>query len=74
MGWANYVRVPARDLGAAALVFFPVMLGKGEAVYTRVSGRAWDGYARPLALVCARRCSRVLGGLYLVRTRAGSSS
>ena len=36
-----------------ALVFFPVMCGKGEGAYTRVSGAEWEGYAERWLLVSA---------------------
>lgn len=49
--WATYVRVPAGISGVLLLVFFPVMCGKGEAAYTRVSGTAWEGYAERWLLV-----------------------
>jgi hypothetical protein len=71
--WANYVRVPAGLSALLALVFFPVMCGKGEATYTRVSGATWEGYAGRWLLVSAvlfvASCA-----LYLVRSRSGSSS
>jgi hypothetical protein len=72
-GWANYVRVPIGLSALLLLVFFPVMCGKGEATYTRVSGEAWEGYAARWLLVSAALFV-VAGGLYLVRSRAGSSS
>ena len=37
-GWANYVRVPVGLSALLLLVFFPVMCGKGERTYLRVSG------------------------------------
>jgi hypothetical protein len=72
-GWANYVRVPIGLSVLLLLVFFPVMCGKGETTYTRVSGEAWEGYAARWLLVSAALFV-VAGGLYLVRSRAGSSS
>jgi len=72
-GWANYVRVPVGVSGLLLLVFFPVMCGKGEAAYTRVSGATWEGYTARWLLVSAALFV-VAGGLYLVRSRAGSSS
>jgi hypothetical protein len=53
VGWANYVRVPLGISALLALVFFPVMCGKGEASYTRVSGETWEGYAGRWLLVSA---------------------
>jgi hypothetical protein len=53
VGWANYVRVPLGISALLALVFFPVMCGKGEATYTRVSGETWEGYAGRWLLVSA---------------------
>ena len=49
--WANYVRVPAGISGLLLLVFFPVMCGKGERSYMRVSGSAWEGYTARWLLV-----------------------
>jgi hypothetical protein len=72
-GWANYVRVPVGVSALLLLVFFPVMCGKGEATYTRVSGEAWQGYAARWLLASAV-LFMIAGGLYLVRSRAGSSS
>ena len=51
--WANYVRVPAGISGLLLLVFFPVMCGKGERSYMRVSGSAWEGYTARWLLVSA---------------------
>ena len=47
----NYVRVPALLSGLLLLVFFPVMCGKGERSYMRVSGSAWEGYTARWLLV-----------------------
>jgi hypothetical protein len=73
LGAANYVRLPVGISALLLLVFFPVMCGKGEATYTRVSGQAWEGYTARWLLVSAMLFV-VAGGLYLVRSRAGSSS
>jgi hypothetical protein len=73
VGWANYVRVPVGLSALLLLVFFPVMCGKGERAYTRVSAETWEGYAARWLLVSAVLFV-VAGGLYLVRSRAGSSS
>jgi hypothetical protein len=73
VGWANYVRVPVGVSALLLLVFFPVMCGKGEAAYTRVSGERWEGYTARWLLVSAALFV-VAGALYLVRSRAGSSS
>jgi hypothetical protein len=73
VGWANYVRVPVGVSALLLLVFFPVMCGKGEAAYARVSGEEWEGYAGRWLLVSAALFV-VSGALYLARSRAGSSS
>ena len=73
VAWANYVRVPVGISALLLLVFFPVMFGKGERAYTRVSGTEWDGYAERWLLVSAA-LFLVAGALYLVRSRPGSSS
>jgi hypothetical protein len=72
-GWANYVRVPVGISALLALVFFPVMCGKGGATYARVSAASWEGYAARWLLVSAALFA-VAGALYLVRSRTGSSS
>jgi hypothetical protein len=72
-GWTNYVRFPVGVSALLALVFLPVMCGKGEAAYTRVSGEEWEGYAGRWLLVSAVLFA-VSGALYLARSRAGSSS
>jgi len=72
-GWANYVRVPAGISAVLLLAFFPVICGKGDATYARVSGRSWDGYAGRWLLVSSVLFA-VAGALYLVRSRSGSSS
>ena len=72
-GSANYVRFPVGVSTLLLLAFFPVMCGKGEATYTRVSGQTWEGYVARWLLVSAVLFV-VAGGLYLVRSRAGSSS
>lgn len=68
-GWVNYVRVPAGISGLLALVFFPVMCGKGEAAYERVSALGWDGYATRWLLVSAALFA-ASGVVYLVRSRS----
>lgn len=72
-GWSNFVRVPVGISVLLALVYFPVILGKGDAAYTRVSGREWDGYALRWIIVSAALFA-LSGIAYLVRSRAGSSS
>ena len=72
-GWANYVRFPVGVSALLLLVFFPVMCGKGERTYTRVSGQTWEGYAGRWLIVSAALFA-VSGALYLVRSRTGSSS
>jgi hypothetical protein len=73
VAWANYVRVPVGISALLLLVFFPVMCGKGEAAYTRVSGQAWQGYTARWLLVSAVLFA-ASAAIYLVRSRAGSSS
>jgi hypothetical protein len=73
VGWANYVRIPVGVSALLLLVFFPVMCGKGERSYARVSGQTWEGYAGRWLLVSAALFA-VSGALYLVRSRSGSSS
>jgi hypothetical protein len=72
-GWANYVRFPVGVSALLLLVFFPVMCGKGERTYTRVSGEGWEGYAARWLVVSAALFV-VAGALYLARSRAGPSS
>jgi hypothetical protein len=72
-GWANYVRVPAGISALLLLAFFPVICGKGERTYERVSGESWEGYAGRWLLVSALLFA-VAGALYLLRSRSGSSS
>jgi hypothetical protein len=72
-GWANYVRVPVGLSALLALAFFPVICGKGERTYARVSGQSWDGYAGRWLLVSAALFI-VAAALYLVRSRASSGS
>jgi hypothetical protein len=72
-GWANYVRVPVAVSALLLLVFFPVVCGKGEAAYTRVSGTAWEGYAGRWLLVSGVLFA-VAAALYLARSRGGSRS
>jgi hypothetical protein len=68
VGRSPYVRVPLALSALLLLVFFPVMCGKGEGAYMRVSGAEWDGYAQRWLLVSALL---FLGSgiLYAVRSR-----
>ena len=68
VGRSPFVRVPLALSALLALVFFPVMCGKGEAAYTRVSGGEWDGYAERWLLVSALLFV-ASGVLYAVRSR-----
>ena len=68
VGRSPYVRVPLATSALLALVFFPVMCGKGEAAYMRVSGAGWDGYAERWLLVSALLFV-VSGAIYAVRSR-----
>ena len=72
-GWANYVRIPAGISALLALVFFPVVCGKGERTYARVSGLGWEGYAARWLLASAALFA-ASAALYLLRSRPGSSS
>ena len=71
VGWANYVRVPLGLSALLLLVFFPVMLGKGEHAYMHVSGAGWGGYFERWLIVSA-----VMFGVAAVLywSRSGSSS
>ena len=62
----NYVRVPALLSGLLLLVFFPVIAGKGEPSFQRVSGLTYDGYLARWLLITAVLFA-VSGGLYLLR-------
>ena len=66
-GWANYVRVPVGISAVLLLAFFPVICGKGERTYMRVSGETWDGYFARWLLVSALLFLGA-GALYLVLT------
>jgi hypothetical protein len=68
----NYVRVPLGISGLLLLAFFPVVCGKGEAAYTRVSGEAWEGYAGRWLLVSAALFV-ASGLLYVMRGRAAGA-
>jgi hypothetical protein len=68
----NYVRVPLGISALLLLVFFPVVCGKGEAAYTRVSGESWEGYAARWLLVSAALFI-VSGALYVMRGRAAGA-
>ena len=72
-GWSNYVRVPVGLSALLLLAFFPVICGKGERTYARVSGQSWEGYAGRWLIVSAVLFAAA-GALYLVRSRPGSSS
>jgi hypothetical protein len=65
---ANYVRVPAGIAALLALAFFPVICGRGERNYTRVSGLDWTGYAERWLLVSAA-LFLLAGAVFLVRSR-----
>ena len=68
VGRSPFVRIPLALSALLLLVFFPVMCGKGEGAYARVSGAEWDGYAERWLLVSALL---FLGSgiLYAVRSR-----
>jgi hypothetical protein len=65
--------VPVGVSALLLLAFFPVICGKGEHTYMRVSGATWDGYAARWLLVSALLFVAA-ASLYLVRSRSGSSS
>jgi hypothetical protein len=62
----NYVRVPALIAGLLLLVFFPVISGKGEPSFQRVSGLTYDGYLARWLLITAALFA-ISGALYLLR-------
>jgi hypothetical protein len=66
VAWANHVRVPVGISAVLLLVFFPVVCGKGEAAYTRVSGMTWEGYASRWLLVSAGLFA-ISAALYVAR-------
>jgi hypothetical protein len=72
-GAVNYVRVPAALSLLMLAVFWGTIAERGERTYSAVSGLAFEGYATRWLLVSAALFV-VAGGLYLVRSRAGSSS
>ncbi len=72
-GAVNYVRVPVALSGLLLLVYFPVILGKGERTYTRVSGLEWEGYAERWLLVTAALFA-ASALLYGVRGRRSAGS
>ena len=65
------MRVPAGIAALLALAFFPVICGKGERNYTRVSGLEWTGYAERWLLVSAALFV-VAAAIYLARSRAAT--
>ena len=68
----NYVRVPLGISALLLLVFFPVVCGKGERAYARVSGQGGEGYAGRWLLVSAALFAAA-GALYLIRGRAAGA-
>ena len=62
----NFVRVPALLSGLLLLVFFPVIAGKGEPSFQRVSGLTYDGYFARWLLITAAVFA-ISGIVYLVR-------
>jgi hypothetical protein len=68
-GAVNHVRLPLAISGLLALVYFPVILGKGSAAYERVSGLTYEGYAaRWLGITGALFAAS--GVLYVLRSRS----
>jgi hypothetical protein len=68
----NAVRVPAALSAMLFLAFCPVILGKGDARFTSVSGLERDGYALRFALACAVLFA--LGALVYRRGERGGGS
>jgi hypothetical protein len=68
----NYVRVPLGISALLLLVFFPVVCGKGDRTYARVSGLEWQGYAGRWLLVSAALFV-VSGALYVIRGRSAGA-
>ncbi len=68
-GAVNYVRVPAGIWLLLGLVFYPVIAGRGDAAFHRVSGLHFEGYLGRWLLSGAVLFS-VSGVLYLVRRPA----
>ena len=62
----NHVRVPALISGLLLLVFLPVISGKGEPSFTRVSGLTYDGYLARWLLITAALFA-LSGAAYLLR-------
>jgi hypothetical protein len=65
-GAVNYVRVPAGLWLLLGLVFFPVIAGKGDAAFHRVSGQHFEGYLTRWLLAGAALFA-ASGIAYLVR-------
>jgi hypothetical protein len=68
----NHVRFPAAISGAMLLVYWPLILGKGDAAYVRATGRHASGFgARWLAITaCAFLGSAIAYGLRVKVSRA----
>lgn len=62
----NFVRVPALLSGLLALVYFPVISGKGEGAFHGVSGLDYDGYLARWLLISAALFA-ASGAVYLLR-------
>ncbi len=65
----NYVRVPAGISLLLALVFLPVIAGKGERAFMRASGLRFEGYLGRWLLATAVLFA-ASGVLYLIRSRS----
>jgi hypothetical protein len=71
-GAINYVRVPAGIWLLLGLVFYPVIAGRGDAAFHRVSGLHFEGYlARWLLAGAALFIAS--GAVYLVAGRRAAS-
>jgi hypothetical protein len=68
-GAVNYVRVPAGIWLLLGLVFYPVIAGRGDAAFHRVSGLHFEGYLGRWLLAGAALFI-ASGALYLVRRPA----
>jgi hypothetical protein len=67
-GAVNYVRVPAAVWLLLGLVYYPIIAGRGEAAFHRVSGLRYEGYLARWILSGAALFS-VSGVLYLAAAR-----
>jgi len=71
-GAVNYVRVPAAIWLLLGLVYYPVIAGRGEAAFHRVSGLRFEGYLVRWLLSGAVLFS-LSGALYLAAGRGAGA-